>query len=122
MEEDKLDLAIDEKVKETKFEFSSLQQEIINSLKLPKGYTVLSVSDKIDTIPLGGTIEAHDVYAVKVQDKSHKIETLLVDKDLKQLASVKENNKVVLSDLTKDRFEEQIGKQGRQTPRTKRIL
>lgn len=115
-------MATEQKIEQAKTEFFDLQQKMIASLELPKGSTVLSVSDRIDTLPLGGMIEAHDVYAIKIQNKAHEIETILVDKKLQQLATIKENNHIVLSDLTKDRFEDLIGKKGRQTPRTKRKL
>lgn len=115
-------MVTEQKIEEVKTEYSNLQQKIITSLKFPEGTKILSVSDRIDTIPLGGMLEAHDVYAVKIQNKAREIETVLVDRELQQLATIKENNNIVLSDLTKDRFEELIGQPGKQTPRTKRKL
>lgn len=115
-------MVIKQKIEQVKTEFSDLQQKIIASLNFLDISTVLSVSDRIDTIPLGGMLEAHDSYAVKIQNKAGTIETVIVDKNLQPLATIKENNNIELTALTQARFEEMIGKPGKQTPRAKRKL
>lgn len=108
-------MEIEQKIEQAKTEVLDLQQKIDSSLQLQKDSTILSISDRIDTIPLGGMLEAHDVYAIKIQNKANKIETIIIDSKLQHIATIQENNNIVLSNLTKKRFENLIGKQGKQT-------
>lgn len=97
-----------------KTEASNIKQKILNSL--PNNYVVLSVSGPIEKVSLGGQIGAENVFAVKVEDEKSKIETLIFDKEGQQIATINEQNRIILQQDFLEKFKKFTGEPGKQSP------
>lgn len=123
-ENNKSENSLNEKLKEekqmedAKTEASNIKQKILNSLQR-EGYVVLSFSGPIEEISLGGQIGAENVFAVKVEDKKSKIETLIFDEEGKQIATINEQNRIILQQDFLEKFKEFTGEPGKQSPTQK---
>ena len=122
MEENNLsENSLNEKLKEekqmedAKTEASNIKQKILNSLQR-EGYVVLSFSGPIEEISLGGQIGAENVFAVKVEDKKSKIETFIFDKEGQQIATINEQNRIILQQDFLEKFKKFTGEPGKQSP------
>lgn len=104
-------------MEKTKAEISNIKQKILNSL--PQKYTVLSISDPIDKIGLGGRVEQENVFAVKIEDEKRKIKTLIFNNEGQELATIDENNRVVLQEKMQKELQELVGKTGEQNEKQK---
>lgn len=126
MEENNLsENSLNEKLKEekeneeAKAEASNIKQKILNSL--PNSYDVLSVSGPIDEVSLGGRVKQSNAFAVKVEKENKEIEILIFNKSAQQVASINEQNQIILSEEAREKLKELIGEPGQQTKEQKEI-
>lgn len=103
---------------EAKAEASNIKQKILNSL--PNNYDVLSFSGPIEEISLGGRVKQSNAFAVKVEKENKEIEILIFNKSAQQVASINEQNQIMLSEEAKEKLKEMIGKPGQQTKEQKK--
>ena len=88
---------------DAKTEASNIKQKILNSL--PENYVVLSVSGPIDEVSLGGRVKQSNAFAVKVEKDNQEIETLIFNKSAQQVASINEQNQIILSEEAKEKLD-----------------